>query len=130
MVIEEELVGLEQLLLLYIQHVLLDIVAHDMVIFHVVVRDSLTAEHDQVVCVDHVQAHEPNAPISNSVQDDPGVSLDVQLLNARSVATRFISDRINEAATEGTTVRSANCLLQWRQSLLVHCADLEIFALL
>ena len=111
LVIEEELVRLQQLLLLHVQHVLLDVVAHDVVVLHVVVRDGLTAKHDQVVSVHHVQSNEPNAAISYSVQYDPGVALNVQLLDARSVATRFIADSVNEAAAKSATVRSPNRLL-------------------
>lgn len=130
MVIKEELVRLEQLLLLHVEHVLLNVVAHNMVVFHVVVADGLTTEHDQVVRIDHVQAHEPDAPISYGVQHDPRVALDVQLLNARSVAARFIAYGVDEAAAEGATVGTAHGLLERGQGLLVHCTDLEILALL
>lgn len=77
LIVEEELVRLEQLLLLDVQHVLLDVVAHDVVVLHVVVRDSLPSEHDQVVIVDHVESDEPNSPIGNRVQNNPAVALDI-----------------------------------------------------
>ena len=111
LVIKEELVWLEQLLLLHIQHVLLNIIAHDVEILHIVVRYSLTAKHDQVVCIDHVQSNKPNAPICYCVQHYPGIAFDVKLLNACPVATRFIPNRVYEAAAKCTTVGSSNGLL-------------------
>ena len=77
LVIEKELVRLEQLLLLYVEHVLLDIVPHDLVVFHIIIRNGLTSKHDQVVCVHHVQAYQPNPTVHNRVKHNPYVSLHV-----------------------------------------------------
>lgn len=56
LIIEEEFVWLQQLLLFYIEHVLFDVVAHDLVVFHVIIGDGLAAKHYEVVGVNHVQA--------------------------------------------------------------------------
>lgn len=77
LIIEKELVWLQQLLLFYIQHVLLDVVSHYLVIFHIVVRDRLPAEHNQVVCVHHVQPNQPNSSIHYCVQHYPKVPLHI-----------------------------------------------------
>lgn len=45
LVIKEEFVRLEQLLLFYIQHVLFNIVAHNVIVFHVIVRNCLATKH-------------------------------------------------------------------------------------
>jgi len=45
LVVEEELVGLEQLLLLDHQLVGLFVVLHYLVVFHIVIRDSLPSKH-------------------------------------------------------------------------------------
>ena len=77
MVVEEELVRLEQLLLLDRQYVLLDVVPHDVEVLHVVVGDGLAAKHDEVIFVHHVKADEPDAAVSDRVENDPRVALDV-----------------------------------------------------
>ena len=56
LVVEKELVWLQELLLLHVEHVLLDIIAHDVVVFHVVITNCLTTKHNQIVGVNHVQA--------------------------------------------------------------------------
>lgn len=94
------------------EHVLLDVVPHNVEVFHVIVGDGLAAKHNQVVRVHHVQTHKPNAAVGNRVQDDPRVPLDVQLLDARAVAARLITDGIDETATERAAVRTADGLVQ------------------
>ena len=63
LIIKEELIWLQQLLLFYVQHVLLDIITHDLVVFHVVIRNGLAAEHYQVVGVHHMKPNEPDSTI-------------------------------------------------------------------
>lgn len=111
LVVEEELVRLEQLLLLYRQNVLFDVVAHDMEVLHIVVADGLSAKHDQVVSVDHMQANEPDAAVRHRMQDDPRVPLDVELLDAGAVAARLISDGIDVPVAECARVRAADGLV-------------------
>jgi hypothetical protein len=81
LVVEKEFVWLQQLLLLNHQLVCVFVVFHNLVIFHVVVRDCLSSKHYQGVLVDHVEAHKPYSAVDNSVQDNPRVSLNIQLLN-------------------------------------------------
>ena len=56
---------------------MLDVVPHDVEVLHVVVGDGLATKHNEVICVHHVQADKPDAAVSDRVENDPRVSLDV-----------------------------------------------------
>ena len=77
-----------------------------------------------------MKAHEPDAAVSDRVQDDPRVALNVQLLDASSVAARLIPNGVDEAAPESATVWAADGLVEGRQSLLVHRRNFKILTLL
>jgi hypothetical protein len=63
LIIKEELIRFQQLLLLHVKLVIVEVILHNLVVFHVVVRNSLSAEHDQCVVLDHVQADEPDSTV-------------------------------------------------------------------
>jgi hypothetical protein len=81
LVIEKEFVRLQQLLLLHHQLVGVFVIFHDLVVFHVVVRNCLAAKHYQGVLIYHVEANEPDSAVDDGVKHDPGVPFDVQLLD-------------------------------------------------
>ena len=85
-----------------------------MEVLHVVVADGLAAEHNQVISIDHVKAHEPDAAVGNCVQDNPRVTLDVELLDACPVAASLITNCVDVAAAESATVRTADGLVKRR----------------
>jgi len=89
----------------------------------------LTAKHYQGVLVNHVKTNEPYSPVDDCMENLPGVSLDVQLLNGGSVASCFVTYSVDEPVTKGAAIRSSDCLLETWQSLLVHSAYLKILAL-
>lgn len=111
LVIEKELIRLEQLLLLDIKHILLDVVPHYLVVLHVVIRDSLPAKHYEIVCVNHVQAHEPYATVHDCVKDHPEIAFHVQLLYRRTISSRLVPYGVDVAVAEGAAVGAADCLL-------------------
>lgn len=71
LVVEEELVGLEQLLLLDHQLVSFLVVLHYLVVFHVVIRYGLTSKHYQRVFVHHVETHQPYPTVKDGVKNGP-----------------------------------------------------------
>jgi hypothetical protein len=106
------------------------VILHYLVILHVVVWDRLTSKHDQGVFVYHVQSNEPDTTVNNCVEDNPWISLDVQLLDGGSIPSGLISDSIDVSVAKSAAIRSSYRLLQTWQRLLLHCAYLKIFALL
>jgi hypothetical protein len=90
----------------------------------------LPSEHDEGVFVDHVQSNEPDATVDNCVEDDPGISFNVQLLDGGSVPSSLIADGVDISVAKRAAIGSSHSLLQAWQRLLLHGADLEVFALL
>ena len=105
------------------------IVFHDLIIFHIVVRNCLASEHYQCVFVNHVKTDEPYSSIYDSVKYDPRTPFDVKLLYGGAVSTRFISYGINIPMTKRTAIWSSHSLLQTRQSFLIHGIDFKLFTL-
>lgn len=112
LVVEKELVWLEQLLLFHHELVGLLVILHYLVVFHVVVGNSLSTEHYQCVLVNHVQAYQPDSSVKNGVENSPGVSLHVQLLYRRAVASGFVANGVDVPASKGAAVRASDGLLQ------------------
>ena len=77
LIVEKEFVGLEELLLLHHQLVCVFVVLHDLIVFHVVIRDGLSTEHNQGVFIHHVEAHKPYSAVNYCMEDNPRVSLDI-----------------------------------------------------
>lgn len=129
LIIEKELVWFQELLLLDHQLVGVLVVLHDLVIFHVVVRDSLPSEHYQSVLIYHVEAYKPYAAVNYRVQHNPRVPFDVQLLNRRSIPSCLVTDSVYVSMAESAAIRSPHCLLQAWKRFLVHSINLELFTL-
>jgi len=77
LVVEKEFVRFKELLLLHHQLVCVFVILHDLVVFHIVVRDSLPSEHYEGVLVHHVEADKPYAAVNYRVQDNPRIPFDV-----------------------------------------------------
>jgi hypothetical protein len=54
LIVEEKLVRLQKLLLLNVEDILLNVIPHDLVVFHIIVWDRLSPKHYQVVRVNHM----------------------------------------------------------------------------
>ena len=106
------------------------IVFHNLVVFHIVVRNGLTTKHYQSVFINHVKTYEPNSSIYNGVKHNPRASFNIELLNWGTISTCFISDSINISVTKGTAIRSSNGLLQTWQCFLIHGINFKLFTLL
>ena len=57
LIVEEELIRFQQLLLFDIQLIGFYIVSHYVIVFHIVVADGLTSEHDEVLSVNHMKSY-------------------------------------------------------------------------
>jgi len=77
LIVEKEFIGFQQLLLFYHQLISILIIFHDLIVFHVVVRDRLASKHYERIFINHVQAYKPDPPVHNSMKDYPRISLDV-----------------------------------------------------
>lgn len=90
----------------------------------------MPSKHYQSVLVNHVQSYQPDSSVKDSVQNSPGVALDVQLLYRRAVSSSLVAYCVDVPASERAAVRTPDSLLESWKGSLVHRADLELFTLL
>jgi hypothetical protein len=77
-----------------------------------------------------MQTHEPDSSIHDCVQNNPEISLHVQLLYRCPVSSCFVPNCVYVPAAECAAVWSSHSLLKTRKSFLIHCTYFEVFALL
>ena len=129
LIVEEEFVWFQQLLLFDHQLVCVLIILHNLIVFHVVIRDCLSAKHNQSIFVNHVKTNKPYSAVNNSMQNNPTVSFYIKLLDGCSISSGFITNCVNVSVSKSATVGSSYCLLQTWQSFLIHCVYFKVLTL-
>lgn len=129
MVIKEKLVWFQELLLLHHQLIRVFVVFHYLIVFHVVIWDSLTTKHYQSVFIDHMKTNKPYTTINNCVQDNPRITLNIQLLNWSAITPSFVANGIKVSVSKWAAVWSTHGLLKAWESFLIHCTHFKVFTL-